>query len=78
MSAPFVHRLRVRWSECDPQGIVFNAHYLAFFDLALTELWREDDRQLHGDARARPRHGRREASLASTTRRASTTSSRSA
>lgn len=39
--APFVHRLRVRYGECDPQGWVFNAHYLAYFDVALTELWRE-------------------------------------
>lgn len=40
VSAPFVHRLRVRYGECDPQGIVFNAHYIAYFDVALTELWR--------------------------------------
>jgi acyl-CoA thioester hydrolase len=32
--------LRVRYGECDPQGIVFNAHYLAWTDLANTELWR--------------------------------------
>jgi acyl-CoA thioester hydrolase len=37
---PFVHRLRVRYAECDPQGIVFNAHYLAYVDHTLTELWR--------------------------------------
>jgi acyl-CoA thioester hydrolase len=37
----FRHRLRVRYHECDPQAIVFNAHYLAYFDLATTELWRE-------------------------------------
>jgi acyl-CoA thioester hydrolase len=41
MAAPFVHRLRVRYGECDPQGIVFNANYLAYFDVAFTELWRE-------------------------------------
>ena len=35
------HRVRVRYGECDPSGVVFNAHYFAFFDLALTELWRE-------------------------------------
>ena len=28
----FVHELRVRYGECDPQGIVFNANYLAYFD----------------------------------------------
>jgi acyl-CoA thioester hydrolase len=37
----FTHRIRVRYGECDPQGIVFNAHYIAYFDIALTELWRE-------------------------------------
>ena len=38
---PFHHELRVRYHECDAQGILFNAHYLAFFDMSLTELWRE-------------------------------------
>ena len=41
MPTPFRHPLRVRFGECDPQGIVFNAHYVAWFDVALTELWRE-------------------------------------
>jgi acyl-CoA thioester hydrolase len=40
MCDPFVHRLRVRYGECDPQGIVFNANYLLYFDVAFTELWR--------------------------------------
>jgi len=35
------HRIRVRYGECDPQGVVFNAHYFAYFDIALTELWRD-------------------------------------
>ncbi|MGH3726522.1 MAG: acyl-CoA thioesterase [Mycobacterium sp.] len=35
----FFHPLRVRWAEVDMQGVVFNAHYLAFFDAALTEYW---------------------------------------
>lgn len=35
------HRLRVRYSDCDPQGVVFNANYLTYFDIAITELWRE-------------------------------------
>jgi acyl-CoA thioester hydrolase len=34
------HRVRVRYSECDLQGHVFNANYFSYFDLALTELWR--------------------------------------
>jgi acyl-CoA thioester hydrolase len=41
MPEPFRHRLRVRWSECDLQGVVFYPNYLAYFDHLLTELWRE-------------------------------------
>lgn len=37
----FVHRLRVRYHECDAQGVVFNANHFAYFDVTLTELWRE-------------------------------------
>jgi len=39
-AAPFAHPLRARYGECDPQGIVFNANYFAYFDVAMTELWR--------------------------------------
>jgi acyl-CoA thioester hydrolase len=41
LTPPFVHQLRVRYHECDAQGIVFNAHHFAYFDVTLTELWRE-------------------------------------
>jgi acyl-CoA thioester hydrolase len=41
LATPFRHRLRVRYNECDPQGVVFNANYLTYFDLTMTELWRE-------------------------------------
>jgi acyl-CoA thioester hydrolase len=41
MAEPFRHRLRVRYAECDPQGVVFFANYPAFLDVAMTELWRE-------------------------------------
>ena len=41
VAAGFTHRIRVRYGECDPQGVVFNANYLMYFDVALTELWRE-------------------------------------
>ena len=41
MPAPFVHRLRVRYGECDAQGIVFNANWFLYFDVTLTELCRE-------------------------------------
>ena len=34
------HRLRVRWAEVDMQTIVFNAHYLMYFDTAITDYWR--------------------------------------
>jgi len=37
---PLVHKLRVRYGESDLQGIVFNAHYLTYFDTSMTELWR--------------------------------------
>ncbi len=37
----FVHRLRVRYNECDAQGHVFNANYFVYLDVVLTELWRE-------------------------------------
>ena len=40
MADPYVHELRVRYGECDPQGIVFNANYLLYFDVAFTEMWR--------------------------------------
>jgi acyl-CoA thioester hydrolase len=39
----FRHRmpLRVRWAEVDRQGVVFNAHYLLYCDVCVTEYWRE-------------------------------------
>ncbi len=37
----FTHALRVRYAECDPQGIVFNANYMMYVDVAFTEFWRE-------------------------------------
>ncbi|EGI78554.1 YbgC/FadM family acyl-CoA thioesterase [Hylemonella gracilis] len=36
----FLHRLRVRWAEVDMQKIVFNAHYLMYFDTAISDYWR--------------------------------------
>ena len=41
MPKAFVHRVRVRYSECDAQGVVFNGQYLFLYDVALTELLRE-------------------------------------
>ena len=34
------HSFRVRWSETDAQGVVFNARYLDYADIAVTEYWR--------------------------------------
>ncbi len=39
----FFHDFRVRYSEIDGQGIVFNAHYLTYFDVAITEYFRQLD-----------------------------------
>jgi acyl-CoA thioester hydrolase len=36
----FRHQFRVRWLEVDPQGVVFNARYLDYADIAITEYWR--------------------------------------
>jgi YbgC/YbaW family acyl-CoA thioester hydrolase len=35
-----LHRLRVRWAEVDMQKIVFNGHYLMYFDTAMADYWR--------------------------------------
>ncbi len=40
MGGSFRHDIRVRYSECDVQGVVFNANYLSYFDISMTELWR--------------------------------------
>ncbi|HSW09153.1 YbgC/FadM family acyl-CoA thioesterase [Aquabacterium sp.] len=36
----FTERLRVRWAEVDMQKIVFNGHYLMYFDTAVAGYWR--------------------------------------
>lgn len=36
----FFYPLRVRWAEVDMQKIVFNAHYLMYFDTAIADYWR--------------------------------------
>ncbi len=35
-----LHPMRVRWGECDPQGIVFNVNYFLYFDVGITEYMR--------------------------------------
>jgi len=39
----FFHEHRVRWSEVDPQAIVFNANYFVYVDHAVTEYFRAND-----------------------------------
>jgi len=36
----FAYPLRIRWAEVDAQGIVFNGHYMTYFDVGITEYWR--------------------------------------
>ena len=36
----YLDRLRVRWAEVDMQRIVFNGHYLMYFDTAVAGYWR--------------------------------------
>ncbi len=35
----FAHRIRVRYGEVDAQGVVFNAHWLTYFDETATRLF---------------------------------------
>ena len=39
-SFTLLHPLRVRWAECDAQGIVFNVNYFLYFDVGMTEWMR--------------------------------------
>lgn len=36
----FKTEFRVRWMECDAQGIVFNGAYLGYLELSTAEYWR--------------------------------------
>ena len=36
----FSTELRVRWMECDAQGIVFNGAYLGYLEIAQAEYFR--------------------------------------
>jgi acyl-CoA thioester hydrolase len=38
--AAFTHALRVRFHECDAQGVVFYPNHFMYLDVVLTELWR--------------------------------------
>ena len=47
---PFACQFRVRYSEIDGQAIVFNAHYLTYYDTALAEFFRHAG-IVYGEAR---------------------------
>jgi acyl-CoA thioester hydrolase len=47
----FFHPFRVRYSEIDGQGVVFNAHYLTYFDTTITEYFRALGYDQYADAR---------------------------
>jgi hypothetical protein len=40
MAGPFCYYLRVRYSECDPQKVVFNSRYSDYVDTASTEFFK--------------------------------------
>lgn len=41
MSESVTTELRVRYADCDAQGIIFNGRWFELFDTAMTEFWRE-------------------------------------
>lgn len=47
----FFHPFRIRYSEIDGQGVVFNAHYLTFYDTAITEYFRALGYDQYSDAK---------------------------
>jgi len=40
MAQDFTYLMRIRYSECDAQGVVFNAKYVEYIDVAITEFQR--------------------------------------
>jgi len=48
----FFFPFRVRYSEIDGQGVVFNAHYLTYFDTTITEYFRALGYDQYADSRA--------------------------
>ncbi|MGI8633638.1 MAG: acyl-CoA thioesterase [Solirubrobacterales bacterium] len=40
MAEPYRHTIRIRYLECDPQGVLAYPRYLGLFDVAMTEMWR--------------------------------------
>ncbi|HEY4204540.1 MAG TPA: thioesterase family protein [Xanthobacteraceae bacterium] len=48
----FFHPFRVRYSEIDGQGVLFNAHYLTYYDTAITEYFRAIGYDQYAEAQA--------------------------
>ena len=48
MTTPYRHTIRVRYGEVDKQGVVFNAHYMAYMDDAM-ENWLLPIRELRAN-----------------------------
>lgn len=48
----FLERIRVRWAEIDAHQIVFNAHYLTYFDTVIAGYWRRMALPYHETMRA--------------------------
>lgn len=48
----FFHPFRVRYSEIDAQGVVFNAHYLTYYDTTISEYFRSLGYDQFADAKA--------------------------
>lgn len=46
----FFHPFRVRYSEIDGQGVLFNAHYLTYYDTTITEYFRALGYDQYADA----------------------------
>lgn len=36
----YIQPIRVRYDECDPMGFVHHSHYLKYFEIARTEMYR--------------------------------------
>src|SRR5260221_3012096 len=47
----FFFPFRVRYSEIDGQGVLFNAHYLTYFDTTITEYFRALGYDQYADSR---------------------------
>ena len=41
MLDPFKVLVRIRYSDCDAQGVMFNARYSEYVDVAVTEFYRQ-------------------------------------